>query len=120
MAWYRPVLLVNSAVWSRTPATQASERKTRLDSGVEPHGAADYRYWDETAGAQTQGKRTDRAEPALPALTSLSGGIATQVRNGLVERARTQRFLETAQIVLPALRKMERDTRQPIIVRMTR
>jgi transglutaminase-like putative cysteine protease len=45
---------------------------------------------------------------ALPALTSLSGGIATQVRNWLTERVRTQpyvciggRFDEVAQITLP-------------------
>jgi transglutaminase-like putative cysteine protease len=45
---------------------------------------------------------------ALPALTSLSGGIATQTRNWLAERTRTQpymciggRFDEVSQIALP-------------------
>ncbi|WP_250510069.1 DUF3857 and transglutaminase domain-containing protein [Caballeronia sp. GACF4] len=45
---------------------------------------------------------------ALPALTSLSGGIATQARNWLAERVRTQPYLcvggvfdEVSQIVLP-------------------
>ncbi|MEZ2351142.1 DUF3857 domain-containing transglutaminase family protein [Caballeronia sp. RCC_10] len=45
---------------------------------------------------------------ALPALTSLSGGIATQTRNWLAERTRTQPYLcvggaydEVAQIALP-------------------
>jgi len=45
---------------------------------------------------------------ALPALTSLSGGIATQTRNWLAERTRTQPYLcvggaydEVSQIVLP-------------------
>ncbi|WP_250518491.1 DUF3857 and transglutaminase domain-containing protein [Caballeronia sp. ATUFL_M1_KS5A] len=45
---------------------------------------------------------------ALPALSSLSGGIATAVRNWLAERTRTQPYLciggtfdETAQITLP-------------------
>ncbi|WP_408122347.1 DUF3857 domain-containing transglutaminase family protein [Caballeronia grimmiae] len=45
---------------------------------------------------------------ALPALTSLSGGIATQMRNRLAERTRTQPYLcvggaydEVAQIALP-------------------
>ncbi|WP_175817879.1 DUF3857 domain-containing transglutaminase family protein [Burkholderia diffusa] len=45
---------------------------------------------------------------AVPALTSLTGGIATQVRNWLAERTRTQPYLcpagqfdETAQIKLP-------------------
>jgi transglutaminase-like putative cysteine protease len=45
---------------------------------------------------------------ALPALTSLSGGIATQVENLLAERVRTQPFVctggefdEVAQLVLP-------------------
>ncbi|WP_248322401.1 DUF3857 and transglutaminase domain-containing protein [Caballeronia sp. Sq4a] len=45
---------------------------------------------------------------ALPALTSLSGGIATQTRNWLAERSRTQPYLcvggaydEVSQIVLP-------------------
>jgi transglutaminase-like putative cysteine protease len=45
---------------------------------------------------------------ALPALTSLSGGIATQVRNWLSERTRTQPFVcvggefdEVSQIALP-------------------
>ncbi|MDR5882839.1 hypothetical protein [Caballeronia sp. LZ032] len=158
----RPVLLVDSAVLSRTPATQASEREARLNTDVKPDGAADYTYWVEDAGVMTDIERTrlgrvdatgseqiaqnrlresnlrgtgvltssdlaatsgpfsttqrstlddvvwSNGATALPALTSLSGGIATQVRDWLVERARTQpyicvggRFLGTAQIVLP-------------------
>ncbi|MDR5817998.1 transglutaminase-like domain-containing protein [Caballeronia sp. LZ033] len=158
----RPVLLVDSAVLSRTPATLASERKARLNTDVKPDGAADYTYWVEHAGVMTDIERTrlgrvdatgseqiaqnrlresnlrgtgvltssdlaatsgpfsttqrgtlddvvrSNGATALPALTSLSGGIAPQVRDWLVERARTQpyicvggRFLGTAQIVLP-------------------
>ncbi|WP_244816201.1 DUF3857 and transglutaminase domain-containing protein [Caballeronia sp. Lep1P3] len=52
---------------------------------------------------------------ALPALTSLSGGIATQTRNWLAERTRTQPYLcvsgaydEVSQIALPkAMRVVE-------------
>ncbi|WP_372237246.1 DUF3857 domain-containing transglutaminase family protein [Burkholderia sp. SRS-W-2-2016] len=158
----RPVLLVDSGVLARTPATQRRERRARVQLGIDESGAANYAYRVEEAGFTAEIERNtfrratrQRAQQiaanrllqtglhgsaqlqtddvaathgpfatsmqgsvphliwkdgttALPALTSLSGGMASQVEAWLAEPLRTQpwaciggEFDETLELSLP-------------------
>ncbi|MCC8391054.1 DUF3857 domain-containing protein [Paraburkholderia sp. MMS20-SJTR3] len=158
----RPVLLVDSGVLARTPATQRRERRARVQLDIDDTGAANYAYRVEEAGFTAELERNtlrrasgQRAQQiaanrllqtglhgsaqlqsddvaathgpfatsmqgsvahliwkdgttALPVLTSLAGGIASQVQAWLAEPVRTQpwaciggEFDETLELSLP-------------------